>query len=64
LVKTEVAAGLLSFGQTMEALAQDSVGRWRVALARDLGSLAKILGEPFRPAEVFPSSEAGESAAD
>jgi hypothetical protein len=64
LVKTEVAAGLLSFGQTMEALAQDSVGRWRVALARDLGSLAKILGEPFRPAEVFPNSEASESAAD
>ena len=29
LVKTEVAASLLSFGQTMEELAQDSVGRWR-----------------------------------
>jgi hypothetical protein len=48
----------------MEVLAQDSVGRWRVALARDLGSLAKILGEPFRPADVYPSREAGESAAD
>ncbi len=44
LVKTEVAANLLSFGQTMEELAQDSVGRWRSALSRDLNSVAKILG--------------------
>jgi hypothetical protein len=48
LVKTEVAASLLSFGQTMEVLAQDSVGRWRDALAKDLTSVAKILGGEFR----------------
>jgi hypothetical protein len=32
----------------MDALAQDSVGRWRVALAKDLDSVAKILGGQFR----------------
>jgi hypothetical protein len=48
LVKTEVAASLLSFGQTMEELAQDSVGRWRSALGRDLSSVAKILGGEFQ----------------
>jgi hypothetical protein len=48
LLKTQVAGTLLSFGQTMEELAQDSVGRWRNALAKDLGSLAKTLGEQFR----------------
>jgi hypothetical protein len=47
LLKTEVAGSLLSFGQTMEALAQDSVGRWRSALGRDLNSLAKTLGQEF-----------------
>lgn len=48
LVKTEVAANLLSFGQTMEELAQDSVGRWRSALSRDLNSVAKLLGSGFQ----------------
>ncbi len=48
LVKTEVAASLLSFGQTMEELAQDSVGRWRTALSKDLTSVAKILGGGFQ----------------
>ena len=48
LVKTEVAASLLSFGQTMEELAQDSVGRWRNALSRDLTSVARILGGGFQ----------------
>ncbi len=48
LVKTEVAASLLSFGQTMEELAQDSVGRWRSALSNDLTSVAKILGGRFQ----------------
>jgi hypothetical protein len=64
LVKTEVAAGLLSFGQTMEALAEDSVGRWRSALARDLTSVAKILGQPFRLEDASPRRKANESAAD
>jgi hypothetical protein len=48
LLKTEVAGSLLSFGQTMEELAQDSVGRWRKALGRDLNSLAQTLGQSFQ----------------
>ncbi len=48
LIKTEVAGNLLSFGQTMEELAQDSVGRWRSALAKDLTSVTKILGGEFQ----------------
>lgn len=47
LVRTQIAATLLSFGETMDALAKDSVGRWRVALAKDLDSVAKILGGQF-----------------
>jgi len=48
LLKTQVAGSLLSFGQTMEELAQDSVGRWRQALAKDFSSLANMLGGQFR----------------
>ncbi len=48
LVRTQIAATLLSFGETMDALAKDSVGRWRVALAKDLDSVAKILGGQFQ----------------
>jgi len=50
LIKAEVSEALVSFGQTMEALAQDSVGRWRSALARDLTSVTRILGGEFRMA--------------
>jgi hypothetical protein len=32
----------------MEEVAQHSVGRWRSALAKNLNSLAKSLGEDFR----------------
>ena len=59
LVKTEVAASLLSFGQTMEELAQDSVGRWRSALSRDLTSVAKILGGGFQMESSNRSEEKG-----
>ena len=48
LLKTQVAGNLLSFGQTMEELAQDSVGRWRHALAKDLSTVAKTLGGELR----------------
>jgi len=48
LLKTQVAGSLLSYGQTMEELAQDSVGRWRHALAKDLSSVANTLGGQFR----------------
>jgi len=61
LVKTEVAASLLSFGQTMEELAQDSVGRWRTALSKDLTSVAQILGSGFQKE---PASSRGEQEAE
>jgi hypothetical protein len=61
LLKTEVAGSLLSFGQTMEELAQDSVGRWRMALGRDLNSLAKTLGQQF---QMDPARGRGEDSAD
>jgi hypothetical protein len=48
LVRTQIAATLLSFGETMDELAKDSVGRWRVALSKDLDSVAKILGGQFQ----------------
>ena len=52
-----VGETLQSFRQTMEETAQHSVGRWRLALARDLNSVAKILGEQFRPDAVPNRSE-------
>jgi hypothetical protein len=64
LVKTEVAANLLSFGQTMEELAQDSVGRWRSALSRDLNSVAKILGGGFQLEAASDRGETQESSED
>jgi len=57
LVRTQIAATLLSFGETMDALAQDSVGRWRIALAKDLDSVAKILGGQFRMEGAAPSEK-------
>lgn len=45
----QVGETLQSFRKSVEELAQHSVGRWRLALARDLNSVAKILGEQFRP---------------
>ena len=32
----------------MEELAQDSVGRWRMSLSKDLTSVARILGSGFQ----------------
>jgi hypothetical protein len=43
LVKTKVAESLVLFGQTIEALAQDAVSRWREGLANDLSSMTDIL---------------------
>ena len=37
-----------SFEQAMDELAGHAVGRWRRALARDLGSVARILGDEVR----------------
>ncbi len=37
-----------SFGQQFEELGQKSVEKWRIALARDLSSIAKTLGQELR----------------
>lgn len=47
-LKTHVADSIQRFDKTMDDSAQRSVGRWRIALARDLNSVANILGENFR----------------
>jgi hypothetical protein len=52
LLHAQVTETLVSFGQTMEALAQGSVERWRLALTRDFNSLARILGEQVRSESV------------
>ena len=49
LVKSKVTDSLVSFGQTIEALAQDAVTRWREGLAKDLGSMTEILARKLRP---------------
>ena len=64
LLKTQVAGSLLSFGQTMEELAQDSVGRWRHALAKDLSSLANTLGGHFRVDGASDSIESQYASSD
>jgi len=43
LVRAKVTDSLVSFGQTIEALAQDAVVRWRDGLAKDLSSMSEIL---------------------
>jgi hypothetical protein len=48
LLRAQVGETLQSFEQRIEELAQQSVGRWRTALGRDLHSIAKTLGEEFR----------------
>jgi len=47
-LRTQIAGNLQSFEDSMEELAQQSVDRWRLALAGRLNSLAGILGEQFR----------------
>jgi hypothetical protein len=56
-VKSTVLGTLQSFEKTMDDSAQRSVGRWRVALARDLNSVASILGEHFRSEAEADSNE-------
>ena len=64
LVRTRVADSLLTFGQTMEALAHDSVERWRLALARDLNSVTNILGGQLRLEGAADSNEDRESPSE
>jgi hypothetical protein len=47
-LRIHVAETLQSFEHRMEELAQQSVERWRLALAGALNSLARTLGEQFR----------------
>jgi chromosome segregation ATPase len=47
-LKTTVSETLQNFQTTMDESAHRSVGRWRLALAQDLDSVARILGEHFR----------------
>ncbi|HVP52349.1 MAG TPA: hypothetical protein VMT05_09585 [Terriglobales bacterium] len=47
-VRSSTSETLRSFEKTMDDSAQRAVGRWRLALAQDLDSLAKLLGEHFR----------------
>ena len=46
-LRIQAAETLQSFDQSMEELAQQSVERWRLALAGGLNSLARTLGEQF-----------------
>jgi hypothetical protein len=43
-LKTQGEQAAQSFGQEIEELAQQSVERWRLALARHLDSVARTLG--------------------
>jgi hypothetical protein len=47
-LRTQGEETVQSYGQNIEELAQHSVERWRLALAKDLNSVAKTLGEEFR----------------
>jgi len=47
-LRTHVAETLEAFGKRLDDSAYQSVGRWRVALARDLTSVANILGQSIR----------------
>jgi hypothetical protein len=47
-LRAQTAEALQSFEHSMEELAQQSVERWRLALAGGMNSLAGVLGEHFR----------------
>ena len=48
LLRAKVAETLQAFQQSMQELAGETVGRWRQALARDLSSVARTLGNEVR----------------
>jgi hypothetical protein len=56
-VKATVSETLQSFEKMMDEAAHRSVGRWRLALAQDLDSVARILGEHFRSGTNADSDE-------
>jgi len=57
-LKDRVSEAQQVFEQTMEEMAQHSVGRWRLALSRDLASVATMLGQHIRSeASVDPDED-------
>ena len=64
LVKSKVTDSLISFGQTIEGLAQDAVERWRGGLAKDLHSMTEILVKKFQPKAVAKREQEQEMSAD
>ena len=56
-LRSQVTETLQCFEQEVEETAQHSVERWRLALARNLNSLGKILGEQFRLDVISDSNE-------
>lgn len=57
-LRSQLAETLQCFRQNVEETAQHSVERWRLALARNLNSLGKVLGERF---QLDVTSESNES---
>jgi hypothetical protein len=47
-VRSQLGESLRCFEQKVEEIAQHSVERWRLALARNLNSLGKMMGEQFQ----------------
>ena len=58
-VRSNTSETLHGFEKTMDDSAQRAVGRWRLALAQDLDSVTKILGEHFRSGADGDGSEKG-----
>jgi len=57
-LRSQVGETLRGFEQNVEEIAQHSVERWRLALARNFNSLGKMLGEQF---QLDVASESNES---
>lgn len=56
-MKGNISESLQSFQKNMDDSAQHSVVRWRLALARDLDAIARMLGEHSRSAAGSPDIE-------
>ena len=56
MLRANVAETLQAFQQSVQELAGETVGRWRQALARDLNSVARTLGNEVR-LEVVPGGK-------
>jgi hypothetical protein len=54
LLNTQVARTLQAFDHTVEERAGTVVARWRQSLAKDLNSVARILGDELRQESAAP----------